>query len=250
MSLTPVLSARLTTLYRSAVLAAARSLPTDDEAVLAAIAHAESAAAARFAFLTPDAEAGPPGPDVRAEFLGERLGALVAAHVLRLAAGADDDSAAGEILAARARALSSVDPADRFEAGLRLRRELPQTDGWWPWPRLGVWLSGPGVDERAAAGGYLARAVVEHVRQLGPDPDRVLAGGWWSVCGRTVVGDLAHQGDVGPLSTAERTRLVPAVLGCWGTGLWSKVDLAAAAGITRPTLDSWIRQLSPTSGRP
>ena len=139
-------------------------------------------------------------------------------------------------------ALLSHDTDKRFQAGmliLRDSRDADLGDADEPVRLLIKWLTTDAGDP--AVSGHLARWVADH---LGTHRDD-LRTAWWRLHGLDLVRVLAagqHGGAGRPLREQLPTReqLRAAVQLRWAAGAIGKTALADAAGISRPTLDTWL----------
>jgi hypothetical protein len=108
---------------------------------------------------------------------------------------------------------------------------------------VSTWPTHNDGEKLVATTARLVTYVLEHTPLTGP----LLAGAWYSTHGTRLLVELASCGT--PLAghpTTEvaqhHTLLRTAVRGTWATGLHTKTDLAARAGITRMTLDAWLKE--------
>ena len=177
-----------------------------------------------------------------------------AAHALRLTAARDLDQAGpdrgGEVepwtaaLAQAAGPIGSWDWDERMQGALDLRRTfkdlpepLPATVR--PVRAIAAWLTHAGGAGLIAPTARLAALVLDE-----DPPAEILAASWYATHGPRLLTELTRQG--GPTRGAadadearRRDVLRTAVRGVHAARIMSKTDLAAAAGITRRTLDAW-----------
>ncbi len=169
-----------------------------------------------------------------------------AAHILRMrAAVAAPGDASRNALAAAGPAINSWDWDERMQAALDLRRtfksEAPGSNpDSMPARMVAPWLTHSGGRELLPSTARLCRYA------LGSDPDEnELAGAWYATHGRRLVAHLAagpseipdgssRAGDV------ERAQLRAAVRGLCEARVATRTELAAFAGVARPTLDAWL----------
>lgn len=136
---------------------------------------------------------------------------------------------------------------DRFAAGAALVRGLGGTGaaGAEGARLVGKWLvasATPGARADVAAG-HLARWVMVNGA---PRLREHFGAAWWRIHGAEVIAQV--RGDEPPAGrgrpTVEQRRhlamLAVAVAATYTAGGWTKQDLAAEAGISRPTLDAWL----------
>ncbi|MEU2201642.1 hypothetical protein [Isoptericola sp. NPDC019482] len=182
-----------------------------------------------------------------------------AAHALRLTAARDlartadqaghaDHGAEAEpwtrALAQAAGPIGSWDWDERMQGALDLRRTfkdlpepLPATVR--PVRAIAAWLTHAGGAGLIAPTARLAALVLDE------DPSaEILAASWYATHGVRLLAELTREG--GPARGAadadearRRDVLRTAVRGVHAARIMSKTDLAAAAGITRRTLDAW-----------
>ncbi|MGW8566667.1 hypothetical protein [Isoptericola sp. NPDC055881] len=188
-----------------------------------------------------------------------------AAHALRLTAahdlartvdqaGPDREGASEPWTAALAQAAGPIDSWDwdeRMQGALDLRRTfkdlpepLPATVR--PVRAIAAWLTHAGGAGLIAPTARLAALVLDE-----DPPAEILAASWYATHGPRLLAELTSQG--GPTRGAadadearRRDVLRTAVRGVHAARIMSKTDLAAAAGITRRTLDAWT---APAQGR-
>lgn len=174
----------------------------------------------------------------------------LAAHVLRLhaAAALDADEAAPwmrELARAGGAIAAESDVDRRAVAAMAIRRACaagPVGDlEAEPARMVARWLY-PEAPEAAA--GHLCRHVVTHIDRY----DHLLAPAWYAVHGTDLLAELAGRQPAvesaggRPSSTASEPRalLRIAVRGVAAARLMPKARLAELAGVSRPTLDSWL----------
>jgi len=141
----------------------------------------------------------------------------------------------------------SADSSDiRLAAGRGLIRGLQDsfTADDEPARLIGRWLTRSlSTPEGQACAGHLARWLVDHLHDYRYRDALTLA--WWRIHAHHVLYDLATPADPAggrpPADVKERRALLRnAVRRIWQAGGLSKQGLAGMAGISRPTLDSWL----------
>lgn len=195
--------------------------------------------------ITPDDVAGPgvsPGERVGI-WRDLSVGPLIAVHLLRLYS---PDLLTRDILNPLARTIDSTDRTVRFDAGRALRRESVALADRPREELLNVvrWFTAGEPDQRLSAAGELGWLIIH--RML-PVLKTTAAQAWMSSAARHVL--AAHRSNSGPgrLPADVARTLGPIVQLAHDTELWTKTDLAAAAGISRPTLNAWLELPRPRS---
>lgn len=172
------------------------------------------------------------------------------AHILRLRAGDLLDQGASDpwstALAGAGPAINAWDWDERMQAALDLRRTFkdeppPLTAAAIATQVVATWLThagGPGLPPATAR---LCTYVLEHT----PCEPPTLAAAWYATHGRRLLAALAPTSPAGPgapanAEAARRALLRLAVRGVHAGRTTTKLQLAALAGVTRPTLDSWL----------
>jgi hypothetical protein len=174
------------------------------------------------------------------------LGGTISAHVIHAQADAEDYPWAAAV------ATAGLLGSDRTRAAADIRRGLsrmsapgevsPDVDSG---RVLAAWLAQDGGCLMVGAAGQAARYVCQHVRTRYRDEH--LAAGWWAVIGphmvRALTQGLSPIGEGGgrPTGDAGQRALIRwAVRRTDATGAVSRSRLATAAGVTRPTLYTWL----------
>lgn len=174
----------------------------------------------------------------------------LAAHLLRLRAIDRVDQGDSDpwtvALAAAAPAISSWDWDQRMQGALDLRRtfkNLPDGDiaAARPARLVAAWLTHAGGAPLVPATGRLAEYVLEHT----PINPETLATSWYATHGARLLVDLAargtpNEGRQSREAAAHNTLVRAAVSGVYAAQIMSKVDITRLAGISRPTLNTWI----------
>lgn len=176
----------------------------------------------------------------------------IAAHALRLhtLAGFDVDAPAEpweEALLQSTEAINSWDWDVRMQGALDLRRtykdlERPLPPTAVPVQLVASWLTHAGGPELVPVTARLTGYVVDH-----KDSHDVLAAAWYATHGHRILAELAPTAPQrrGAPTTGEEQRraaLKTAVRGVAAAHIMTKVELAAAASTSRPTVTAWLSE--------
>lgn len=176
----------------------------------------------------------------------------VAAHALRLLTLAPGDpwphQAWDEALLQSTEAINSWDWDVRMQGALDLRRtykdlERPLPPTAVPVQLVGSWLTHAGGPELVPATARLAGYVLGGLQ----DNSALLAAAWYATHGRRLLAELAptaprRRGAPTAEEEQRRAALKEAVRGVAAAHIMTKLDLAAAAGTSRPTVTAWLSE--------
>lgn len=178
-----------------------------------------------------------------------------AAHAVRHAVRADPDrwppAVETEVLDEHMVTLINVGPDfdvdDKTSTGLLLLRAVSRTGAFSqselePARLFAKWLAATGESQILACGGQLARWIISNG---GAAWTQHLGTAWWSLHGDAALdhflqGYTPAGGRPTDQSEHSRQQLSVTVRGIHSTGDYSKSSIAQRAGISRPTLDSWL----------
>lgn len=228
-------------------------LPDEQAApILAMLDRARAAAAAPDGAEAPWAAAEAGQTRVRTGYKAARRtlsAGQCAAHTLRLVAAQEadpDPQPWTAALAAAAEPIGSWDWDLRMQGALDLRRTFkdlssPLPDSVRPVRAVAAWLTHAGGPGLVPVTGRLCGLVLDSE----PSQD-IVAASWYATHGRRLLAELGGQrlssGAPGADEARRRAILRTAVRGVASAQIMSKIELAAAAGITRRTLDGWLAQ--------